>query len=106
MSEKAAACLILSKLTGFCLKKKSALKPSDFCLKTAIAGKRYALCGLFDVDHKYFPAVVKRFKDSEEKVQILSGCLLGNGKVEEVVFIEVKLAEWLRASHVERAPRN
>ena len=54
--------------------------------KATIAGKLYALCGLFDTNHTFFLKAVENFKNSEEEVMTQSGCTLGREKVKSVVF--------------------
>jgi hypothetical protein len=49
------------------------------------AGRLYALSGLYYADRAAFDKGVELFKGSEAKVQVLTGCLMSDEKMGEIV---------------------
>ncbi len=49
------------------------------------AGQLYALSGLYFTDHKYFLAAVEKYKNNENLVMEISGCLATDKKMSEIV---------------------
>jgi hypothetical protein len=53
--------------------------------KARTAGQLYALSGLFYTDHKTFIVEIEKFKSSSETVNSISGCIMAEEKVAEIV---------------------
>lgn len=56
--------------------------------RATIAGQLYAICGLYDTDHKFFLSVVDRYKRSRDFVDTLSGCRGGEWLVRKIIFLK------------------
>ena len=54
-------------------------------LEGTTAAKLYALCGLFYTDHERFRSEIKRFKSSNQKVQMLSGCIMFERPIRDII---------------------
>lgn len=50
-----------------------------------IAGKLYALCGIYFTDHEHFKVEVVKYKDTNETIETISGCLVSKEKVSKIV---------------------
>lgn len=49
------------------------------------AGKLYALCGLYLLDKPYYDMVVEKYRDSEEVIATMSGCIGSHRKMGEII---------------------
>lgn len=54
--------------------------------EATMAGKLYALCGIYFTDPEFFPKAVDRFKNSPIKVETFMGCIVGNEPVSSIVL--------------------
>lgn len=68
------------------LKEKSADGAFKSLLREAgTAGKLYALCGIYFTDYESFRKEIKKYAESGESVQTMSGCLISDEKVAKIV---------------------
>lgn len=55
-------------------------------LKNAeLAGQLYALCGLYYTDYDFFKKEIQNYKEKEDSLETMSGCLVFSKKVLEIV---------------------
>lgn len=53
--------------------------------EATIAGKLYALCGLYFTDYKAFQSEIGKYAKNNESVQTMSGCIISDEKVAKIV---------------------
>lgn len=73
------------------LKEKSADEAFKSLLANAtIAGKLYALCGIYFTDQESFERETAKYAQSGESVSTMSGCVIFNRKVAEIVELKTE----------------
>lgn len=76
----------LAESLGILQKEKNADEAFKALLKNAtLPGQLYALCGIFYTDYDYFAKEVENYKNIQESIQDVSGCMIMQKKVAEIV---------------------
>lgn len=71
---------------GILQKEKNADEAFKALLKNAtLPGQLYALCGIFYSDYDFFLKEVENYKNSQQSIQDISGCMISQRKVAEIV---------------------
>ncbi|MFV0401593.1 MAG: hypothetical protein ACK5LX_13390 [Oscillospiraceae bacterium] len=50
------------------------------------AGKLYALCGIYRLDPDLFQSLLKDYKNNDDTVQMMGGCILTHEVVKDIIF--------------------
>jgi hypothetical protein len=76
----------LAESLGILQKEKNADEALKALLKNAtLPGQLYALCGIFYTDYDFFAKEVENYKSNQELIQDVSGCMISQRKVAEIV---------------------